>query len=69
VQSAVRGEESQDFHDVGAVVYYLRAVSWAVPEFSVDACIPRLRAAHETPEIWPVRVRLQRFLLTATKPG
>ena len=69
VQTAVCGDESQAFHDVGAVVYYLSVVSWAIPEFSIDACIPQLRAAHETPEIWPVRVRQRRFLLIATKPG
>ena len=69
VQTAVRGEESQDFRDVGAVVYYLRAVSWAIPEFSLDACLEQLRAAHEAPEIWPVRLRQRRFLLTATKPN
>ena len=67
VQAAVRGEECHDLHDVGAVVYYLRVVSWAIPEFSLDAFRPQLRAAHETPEIWPVRLRQPRFLLIAAK--
>jgi len=69
VQTAVRGQEDHDFHDVGAVVYYLRVVSWAIPAFSLDACLEQLRAAHEAPEIWPVRLRQRRFLLTATKPS
>jgi SAM-dependent methyltransferase len=69
VQAAVRSEESQEFHDVGAVVYYLRAVSWAIPEFSLDAYLTQLRAAHEAAEIWPARIRQRRFLLIATKPG
>jgi SAM-dependent methyltransferase len=68
VQAAVRGEECHDLHDVGAVVYYLRVVSWAIPEFSLDACRPQLRAAHDAPEVWPVRLRQRRFLLTAVKP-
>jgi SAM-dependent methyltransferase len=69
VQTAVRGEESQEFHDIGAVVYYLRAVSWAIPEFSLDTHLDQLRAAHEAPATWPVRLRPRRFLLIATKPG
>jgi len=69
VETAVHGEERHDFRDVGAVVYYLRAVSWAIPEFSLDACAGQLRAAHETPEIWPVPVRQRRFMLVAAKPA
>lgn len=68
VQAAVRGEECHDLHDVGAVVYYLRVVSWAIPQFSLDAHLEQLRAAHDTPEIWPVRLRQRRFLLIAAKP-
>jgi hypothetical protein len=69
VEAEVAGEEIHEFGDVSAVVYYLRSVSWAIPEFSVDACAPQLRAAHEAPGRWPVPVRLRRFLLAATKPG
>jgi len=69
VQAAAGGEERHDFHDAGAIVYYLRAVSWAIPGYSLDACLPRLRAAHETAGTWPVRVRMRRFLLIAGKPG
>jgi SAM-dependent methyltransferase len=68
VQAAARGEECHDLHDVGAVVYYLRVVGWAIPEFSLDASRPQLRAAHDKPEIWPVRLRQRRFLLIADKP-
>ncbi len=69
VQTAARGEQVQKFHDIAAVVYYLRVVSWAIPQFSLDACAPALRAAHATPGIWPVTIRQRRFLLTATKPA
>jgi hypothetical protein len=68
VPAAVPGEERQEFHDVAAVVYYLRVVSWAIPRYSLDACTARLRAAHATPGMWPVPVRQRRFLLIATKP-
>jgi SAM-dependent methyltransferase len=68
VQAAVRGEECHDLQDVGAVVYYLRIVSWAIPQFTLDAYLDQLRAAHETPELWPVRLRQRRFLLIAAKP-
>jgi SAM-dependent methyltransferase len=68
VQAGARGEECHDLHDVGAVVYYLRVVSWAIPEFSLDRCLDQLRAAYDRPEIWPVRLRQRRFLLIAAKP-
>ncbi|WP_042420687.1 methyltransferase domain-containing protein [Streptacidiphilus anmyonensis] len=32
-----------EFHDVGAVVYFLRKVLWTVPDFSVDRYRDRLR--------------------------
>lgn len=32
--------------DVGALVYYLRAIPWVVPDFSVDRCGDTLRALH-----------------------
>jgi SAM-dependent methyltransferase len=68
VQAAVRGEGRHEFHDVAAVVYFLRAVSWAIPHYSLDACTARLRTAHATPGLWPVPVRQRHFLLIATKP-
>jgi SAM-dependent methyltransferase len=68
VQAAVRGEERHELRDVGALVYYLRVVGWAIPEYSLRACGPALRAAHETAEIWPVPFRQRHFLLVATRP-
>jgi SAM-dependent methyltransferase len=69
VQAAARGQQVHQFHDIAAVVYYLRMVSWAIPQFSLDACQPALRAAHATSGIWPVTIAQRRFLLTATKPA
>jgi SAM-dependent methyltransferase len=68
VQAAVRGEERHQLRDVGALVYYLRVVSWAVPEYSLDRCRLALRAAHETPGLWPALFRQRLFLLVAAKP-
>ncbi|MFF5106835.1 class I SAM-dependent methyltransferase [Streptomyces sp. NPDC000134] len=36
-----------EFHDIGAVVHFLRKVVWMVPGFTVDAYRDRLRALHE----------------------
>lgn len=68
VETAVCGEQRLEFHDIAAVVYYLRVVSWAIPHYSLDTCAARLRAAHDTPQMWPVPVLQRHFLLVATKP-
>jgi hypothetical protein len=68
IQLAVRDEEERtQFHDVAAVIYYLRIVAWAIPQFSLDAFMARLRAAHERAGAWPVTLRERRFLLVASK--
>ncbi|MFI8190977.1 class I SAM-dependent methyltransferase [Streptomyces sp. NPDC085946] len=36
-----------EFHDIAAVVHFLRKVVWIVPGFTVEAWEPRLRALHE----------------------
>ena len=46
----VRGEEwhgSVRFFDVGALVYYLRALPWVVPDFNVDADRDALHRIHD----------------------
>ncbi len=65
VRAAVRGAERHELRDVGALVFYLRVVGWAIPGYSLQACRPALRAAHETPGIWPVSFRQRHFLLIA----
>jgi SAM-dependent methyltransferase len=66
--TAVEGAERERFDDVGALVYYLRVVSWAIPEFSVDRCEPALRALHDRMQVEALVVEQQRFLLVAEKP-
>ncbi len=62
------GAERIFFNDVGALVYYLKAVTWAVLGFDVDDCRPALERLHERLQTEPLLVRQRRFLLIATKP-
>lgn len=63
-----RGEERMSFFDVGALVYYLKAVIWAVPDFDVVAQELALRRLHRGMRAAPLCVRQRRFLLVAAKP-
>ncbi|MEU2929000.1 class I SAM-dependent methyltransferase [Streptomyces sp. NPDC007251] len=36
-----------EFHDIAAVVHFLRKVVWMIPGFTVEAYEPQLRALHE----------------------
>lgn len=55
-----------EFCDVGAIVMYLRVVSWQVPDFDVEKYRPRLRALHEQAQAGrPLRFRYHRFALIA----
>jgi SAM-dependent methyltransferase len=37
---------SSIFHDIGAVVYYLKVIAWQIPDFSIGAYRERLEAMH-----------------------
>jgi SAM-dependent methyltransferase len=50
------------FHDIGAVIYFLRLVVWIVPDFSVDKYRDRLRALHDA---MPFHATSTRFLIAA----
>ncbi|MCS0602386.1 class I SAM-dependent methyltransferase [Streptomyces sp. LP11] len=59
-----------EFHDVGAVVHFLRKVVWMVPGFSVEAYEPRLRELHERiGREGPFVAHSSRHLFDARKPG
>jgi SAM-dependent methyltransferase len=59
-----------EFHDVGAVVYFLRKVIWMVPGFTVDAYRDKLRELHERIEAeGPFVAHSTRFLIEARKPA
>ncbi|MER8186036.1 class I SAM-dependent methyltransferase [Kitasatospora sp. NPDC094015] len=59
-----------EFHDVGAVVYFLRKVIWTVPGFTVEGHRERLRELHE--QILaegPFVAHSSRFLIEARRAG
>jgi SAM-dependent methyltransferase len=58
-------EQPMVFHDIGAVVYFLRLVVWIVPDFSVEKYRDRLRAMHDH---MPFAATSTRFLIEAVRP-
>jgi SAM-dependent methyltransferase len=57
------------FKDIGAVVFYLKVISWQVPDFTVEKYEQRLLAIHQTiEERGAFRSHSHRLLLQATKP-
>jgi len=68
IEEAARADERIYFDDIAAVVYYLKAVSWSIPEYSLGKHRDRLRALHQDASAWPVMTRGRRFLLVASKP-
>ncbi|MPZ28059.1 MAG: methyltransferase domain-containing protein [Micromonosporaceae bacterium] len=58
------------FHDVGAVVHFLRKVIWIVPDFMVDRYRGRLAVLHDQIQAeGPFVAHAQRFLIEAHRPG
>ena len=58
-----------EFHDVGAVVYFLRKVPWTVPGFTVDGYREQLRRMHDhMADQGPFVTSVTRFLIEAGKP-
>ncbi|MEV0980766.1 class I SAM-dependent methyltransferase [Streptomyces sp. NPDC049915] len=58
-----------EFHDIGAVVHFLRKVIWMVPGFTVEAYEPQLRALHERIRAeGPFVAHSSRHLFEARKP-
>ncbi|MFX1476395.1 MAG: class I SAM-dependent methyltransferase [Promethearchaeota archaeon] len=56
------------FYDIGAVVYYLNAVSWQIPGFSVESFAPALRRIHQQiQQQGYLEVPSHRFLIIAYK--
>ena len=59
-----------EFHDIAAVVHFLRKVIWMVPDFTVEAYESRLRALHERIESeGPFVSHSTRHLFEARKPA
>ncbi|MEU7717845.1 methyltransferase domain-containing protein [Streptomyces tibetensis] len=59
-----------EFHDIGAVVHFLRKVVWMVPGFTVEAYEPQLRELHERMQAeGPFVAHSTRHLFDTRKPG
>ncbi|MEW2496974.1 class I SAM-dependent methyltransferase [Streptomyces nodosus] len=59
-----------EFHDIGAVVHFLRKVIWIVPDFTVERYEPRLRELHRRIESGgPFVAHSTRFLIEARTPA
>jgi SAM-dependent methyltransferase len=60
----------QEYFDIGAVIYFLRKVIWAVPDFTVDRYRDRLRELHERIEAdGPFITHATRVLVEARRAG
>ena len=66
--TAEAADELQYFDDIGALVYYLRVVSWAVLGFDPESCRPALERLHARMQASPLLIRQKRFLLVGRKP-
>ncbi|MFD8819471.1 methyltransferase domain-containing protein [Streptomyces sp. NPDC059627] len=59
-----------EFHDIAAVVHFLRKVVWLVPGFTVEAYEPQLRALHRRIETdGPFVAHSSRHLFDVRKPA
>jgi SAM-dependent methyltransferase len=58
----------EEFLDIGAVVYYLRATPWQIPDFSVERYRDRLMELHKKiAREGSLRVRSHKFIIRAVK--
>jgi SAM-dependent methyltransferase len=57
------------FHDVGALVFYLRAVPWTVPGFTVDGHRDTLLRLHQRLAAGPLVFTSRLYLIEAVKVG
>lgn len=58
------------FHDIGAVVYFLRVVVWTVPDFSVSRYRRQLLELHEHIQAnGSFETTSSRFLIDARRPA
>ncbi len=62
IEDAAVGSATTVFADVGALVWYLTNVPWAVNDFSIERCQDALTRLHDT---GPIRVTAERFWIRA----
>lgn len=57
------------YHDVGAIIYYLKAIPWEIPDFSVERYLDRLAEIHAVIQAeGPVEVPFHQFFIRARRP-
>ncbi|MEV5891820.1 class I SAM-dependent methyltransferase [Nonomuraea fuscirosea] len=62
------GSFTTTFHDIGALVLFLRVIPWQVPDFDVHTYEPELRALHDSMKRGhPLHTTAHRFALLARK--
>lgn len=58
----------QRFYDVGAIIYYLKAIPWQIPDFSVERYEEKLRTVHDIIlQNGYIQVKSHRFYIEAKK--
>jgi SAM-dependent methyltransferase len=68
VADSGQGTEVTTFTDVGALAWYLKAIPWTVPGFSIESHRPHLERLHERIRAsGPVSAQLPAFWLAARK--
>lgn len=66
IEKAVEEYPEQRFYDVGALLYYLKAIPWQVPDFSIEAYREPLQKIHEQiQEAGYFEAKQHRFLIKA----
>jgi SAM-dependent methyltransferase len=69
VTASAAGAEQHEFADVGALAWYLKAIPWTVPGFTIAAFRPRLAELHQQIQATgPLTVRQPLFWLATRKP-
>jgi SAM-dependent methyltransferase len=69
IERAASNTGTMTFSDVGALVYYLIAIPWMVPGFTVDSHLPYLFALQEKLDRGqPLQFETRQYLLQARKP-
>ncbi len=68
IERADQWEGKMIFKDVGALVYYLKAIPWIVPDFSVDKYVGKLMSLQKlVDEGTELQFSNKRYLITAVK--
>ncbi len=68
IQMAHEDKVYTSFQDVGAIIYYLKAIPWQIPDFSVENYKEQLQKAHDLiSKKGPFKSICHRFIITAMK--